>query len=131
MKAITKTTFVPMLAIKSGTMELDFYKKAFNAIALRCWNNDDGSIHVMEMEIDGAMFHFHEDKPKDGVFSPDKCHGVTTKIGLMVTDVDTVMSQALAAGAKEITAAKSYDYGYRQGEIEDPIGHRWLIEMVI
>jgi len=31
----------------------------------------------------------------------------------------------------EISPAKDYEYGYRQGEIKDPFGHHWLIEKEI
>jgi len=125
------TTFVPMLAMKSGIMELDFYKNAFGAIELRRWSNDDGSIHVAEMSIAGAMFHFHEENPANGKYSPQSINGITTTIGLMVTDVDPVMARALAAGARLLSPAQDYDYGYRQGEIMDPLGHRWVIEKAI
>jgi len=50
---------------------------------------------------------------------------------LFVSDVDAVMNRAIKAGAIEISAAKDYEYNYRQGEIEDPFGHRWLIEKKI
>jgi PhnB protein len=128
------TTFAPQLYIKSGTMEVDFYKKAFNAIELRRFSNDDGSIHVAEMSIDGALFHFHEESPGKGAFPPEKYNSVTATIGLMVADpdsVDAVMASALAAGARQLSPATSYDYGYRQGEIADPFGHHWLIEAAI
>ena len=126
-----KTSFVPQLCIKSGTMELDFYKNGMGAVEQRRWSNDDGSIHVCEMKIDGALFHFHEDNTAKGQFSPDKYNGVTTIIGLMVEDVAAVMQRAIAAGALELSAAQDYDYGYRQGEIKDPLGHVWIIEKVI
>jgi PhnB protein len=48
-----------------------------------------------------------------------------------VQDVDAVMSKAIAAGATVISPAQSYDYGYRQGDIKDPFGHCWMIEMRI
>lgn len=48
-----------------------------------------------------------------------------------VPSVDCVMSSAINAGGKEITPAKDYEYGYRQGEIQDPFGHRWLKEKKI
>jgi PhnB protein len=124
-------SFVPMLAISSGTMDISFYEKAFGAVELRRWSNDDGSIHVAELEIAGAMFHLHEENPGKGSFSPAKQNGVTAIIGLMVPDVDAMMGRAVAAGARELSPATSYDYGYRQGEVMDPFGHRWQIEMPV
>jgi PhnB protein len=131
MNNIPKTAFVPQLIIPHGTMDLEFYKHAFGATETIHLTNDDGSIHVSEMYIDGAMFHFHEESYDGSTFSPDKHNGITAIIGLMVADVDTVMTRAIAAGAKEISPAISYDYGYCQGVVMDPFGHRWLIEMVI
>ncbi len=131
MNSISKTAFVPQLAIAHGTMELEFYKKAFGAVETKHIVNDDGSIHVSEMFIDGAMFHFHEESYNNNTFSPSKYNGVTTTIGVMIADVDAVIAQALDAGARLISPAVSYDYGYRQGLIIDPLGHYWLIEMIL
>ncbi|HXB42721.1 MAG TPA: VOC family protein [Puia sp.] len=131
MNAIPKTVFVPMLIIKKGTMDIGFYNKAFGAIELRRWSNEDGSVHVAEFSIDGAMFHLHEEAPESGSCSPETNRAVTTTIGLMVTDVDAIIARALAAGAKLASPAQDYDYGYRQGEVLDPFGHHWLIEKTI
>jgi PhnB protein len=125
------TTFVPKLSIANGTTDIDFYIKGLGAIELRRWSNDDGTIHVAELSIDGAMFHLHEETKDPGVFSPARYNGVTATMGLMVNDVDTLIAKAIAAGAKETSPATDYDYGYRQGEIQDPFGHRWLIECEI
>ena len=70
MKPSSKTAFVPQLIIAHGTMNLDFYKNAFGAIETKHLTNDDGSIHVSEMFIDGAMFHFHEEAYDGKTFSP-------------------------------------------------------------
>jgi PhnB protein len=125
------TTFTPQLVIPSGTLHLDFYIHGLGAVELRRFSGDDGSIHVSEMSIDGALFHFHEEWTDGHGFPPDRHNGVTTIIGLMVNDVDALMARAVAAGARVIHPAKDYEYGYRQGEFEDPFGHRWLIEKVI
>jgi PhnB protein len=77
------------------------------------------------------MFHLHEENPAKGKYSPLTLRGTTSSIGLFVPSVDKVMKKALDAGAKEISPVQSYDYGYRQGEIIDPFGHLWLIEMKI
>ena len=128
---MNKTFFAPQLYINNGIRDISFYAKAFGAVELRRFTNDDGSIHVAELEIDGAIFHLHEVTGNPYAFAPGLHNGTTTKIGLFVADTDAVMKQAIAAGAVELSPAQSYDYGYRQGEIKDPFGHIWLIEMSI
>ena len=127
----TNTFFAPQLYIRSGVTDIDFYTQAFGAVELRRWTNDDGSIHVAELTINGMLFHLHEESFKAGRFDPSKYNGTTAMIGLFVTDVDAMMKRAIAAGAIEISPAQDYDYGYRQGEIKDPFGHHWMIEMKI
>ncbi|HEY4324515.1 MAG TPA: VOC family protein [Mucilaginibacter sp.] len=125
-----KTTFAPMLTIDNGIRDVDFYKNAFGAVELRRFSNDDGTIHVSEMEINGAMFHLHEQN-QNYKASPFTLKGTTAIIGLFVDDVHTVMEQAVKAGATVVSPVQDYDYGYRQGEIADVHGHRWQIQQVI
>ena len=131
MNKTNTTHFAPQLYIKAGVTDISFYEKAFGAIEQMRFSNDDGSIHVAELLIDGAIFHLHEESLKKARFSPQKINGTTVLIGLFVPDVDIVMTKAIAAGATVVSPAQSYDYGYRQGEIKDPFGHIWMIEMKI
>lgn len=126
-----KITFAPQLYIKSGTHDISFYSKAFDAIEERRWANDDGSIHVAEFSIDGAVFHLHEETPGKNFIEPGRNQGTTVTIGLFVNDVDATMKNAIAAGATEFSKAQDYDYGYRQGQVKDPFGHHWLIQKKI
>ena len=126
-----KTFFAPQLFINKGVKDISFYASAFGAIEQLRFSNDDSSIHVVELSIDGAIFHLHEVTAKPSHFSPDKHNGSTTIIGLFVPDVDVVMGNAIKAGAIEINPAEDYEYGYRQGEIRDPFGHHWLIQKKI
>ena len=123
----TTTFFAPQLLINNGVTDISFYEKAFGAKEHFCLRNDDNSVHVAELNIDGAVFHLHE-VTKPWFFIPAKHNGTTAIIGLFVCNVDEVMQRAVKAGAKEISAARDYEYAYRQGEIEDPFGHHWLIE---
>jgi PhnB protein len=131
MNEINKTYFAPQLYIKNGTSDISFYEKAFGATELMKFTNDDGSIHVAELSIDGAIFHLHEETLNATHFNPQRHNGTTVLIGLFVPDVDIVMTRATQAGAIVLSPAQSYDYGYRQGEIKDPFGHIWMIEMKI
>lgn len=125
------TFFVPQLYIPNGVTDISFYEKAFGAVELRRFSNDDGSIHVAELSVNGALFHLHEVTKKEALFSPDKHNGSTVLIGLFVDDVAAVMQRAVAAGATEISPVQDYDYGYRQGDLRDPFGHYWMIEKKI
>ncbi len=129
--ATNKTFFAPQLHIKSGVHNIDFYKNAFGAIELQRWNNDDGSVHVAELSINGALFHLHEEKIEKGFIEPTRNNQVTAIIGIFVPDADAIMNNAIKAGATMINPAKDYEYGYRQGEIKDPFGHYWLIQQKI
>ena len=131
MNQVNNTYFAPQLFIKNGTTDISFYEKAFGAIELMKLTNDDGSIHVAELSIDVAVFHLHEETLNATQFNPRKHNGTTVLIGLFVPDVDTVMDRAIRAGAVVLSPAQSYDYGYRQGQIMDPFGHVWMIEMKI
>jgi PhnB protein len=126
-----ETYFAPQLYIRGEIYDISFYEKAFGAVELRRWTNDDDTIHVAELSIDGAIFHIHEEKLSAGKFNPQDINGTTVLIGLFVLDVDKTMARAIEAGATLLSPAQSYDYGYRQGELKDPFGHIWMIEMKI
>jgi len=131
MSPTTKPVFMPELHVPIGTMNIDFYTKAFSAVVIRRFDNEDGSVHAAELTIDGTMFILHEENSAKGRLTPLACNGVTATIGFMVADVDSIMAAAIAAGAKEVSPAEDYDYGYRQGELIDPFGHKWMIESII
>jgi PhnB protein len=125
----SKTTFVPVLSIRSGVTDIEFYKKAFGAIELWRITNPDDSVHVAAFAIDGAMFRLHEEGNRS--LSPDKTGNTTVTIGLTADDVHAVVEQAVVAGAIVLSPVIDYPYGYRQAEIKDPFGHHWLIEKLL
>ncbi|WP_091874443.1 VOC family protein [Pricia antarctica] len=125
--AIEKTHFAPELHIPNGTFNIDFYNK-FGATEHFCLRNDDGSIHVAELEIDGAIFHLHEIMRWFEALEPVTAKGVTTVVGLFVDDVHKVFKRGISAGATEIRPVTDYEYGYRQGLFKDPFGHYWQIQ---
>lgn len=125
---MTRTFFAPQLYIKHGVRDISFYTDGLGAVELRRWTNEDGSLHVAELSLNGSLFHIHEEKPSGEKIEPTRNGGITTLIGLFVDDVDAMMNKALNAGAKLLNPAQNYDYGYRQGEFKDPFGHHWLIE---
>ena len=98
---------------------------------MRRWSNDDGSVHVAEMSIDGTLFHLHEESSGKNELSPETVKATTIAIGLFVSDPHAVMAKAVAAGGTELDPVRDYDYEYRQGCVADPFGHHWLLEKKI
>ena len=123
--------FAPELYVDDVAAAIEFYKKAFHATEWRRWSNPDGSVHVAEMAIAGAMFHLHEPVTRVNELSPVTLKGTTVVIGVFLDDPDTLMALAVAAGATEVSPMQDYEYGYRQGSITDPFGHHWQIQKKI
>jgi PhnB protein len=121
------TVFAPMLIIQKGITDVSFYTKAFGAEEVRRFSNDDGSIHVAELTINGAIFHLHE-QWETKLVSPQKAGASTVSVNIFVGDVDAIVEQAVAAGAKITSPVQDFDYGYRQSDIVDPFGHCWQIQ---
>jgi PhnB protein len=129
--ADNKPIFAPQLFIPSGVKDISFYLNAFGAKETIKFLNDDGTVHVVELSINGTIFHLHEEGVQKGRLTPNEANGITTLIGLFVEDVELVMNNALKAGATLLNPVQDYDYGYRQGDIMDPFGHQWMIEKKI
>lgn len=81
-REITATSFAPILYLKDVAAAIEFYIKAFDAIELHRWSNDDGSVHVAEMSIQTAVFHLHEEVARDNQLSPLTLGGASVVIGL-------------------------------------------------
>jgi PhnB protein len=115
-----------MIYLKKVAPAIEFYKNAFDAVELRHCSNDDGSVHVAEMSIHGALFRMHEESVRLVKLSPETVKATTIAIGLFVDDPHAVMKKAVAAGGTELDPVTDYDY--RQGCLADPFGHHRLLE---
>jgi PhnB protein len=115
------TAFAPLLKLKVVAPALEFYKNAFGVEEVLLVKNEDGSIHVAELSLQGALFHLHEG-------APETAGATTVELGLFLDDPDVLMDRALAAGARLVQAMKDFEYGYRQGSFVDPFGYHWTLQ---
>ncbi|MGH2492164.1 MAG: VOC family protein [Candidatus Limnocylindria bacterium] len=120
------TSLTPMLTVKNASQGIEFYKKAFGAAELSRLATPTGQI-VAEMSIDGRSFFVVDENPKAFNVSPKSLGGTTVRISLIVDDPDAATKRALAVGATEIFPLADQPYGLRQGRVQDPYGHHWLI----
>ena len=115
-----------MLTVRNAAQAIEFYSSAFGASEVSRVSSPTGQI-VAEMSLDGLTFHVVDENPKGFNLSPKALGGTTVRVNLIVDDPDSVAKHAIAAGATEIFPVEDQPYGMRQGRVEDPYGHHWLI----
>ena len=119
-------SLTPMLSVHAGLAAIDFYRNAFGATETGRVD-DNGKIIITEINFLGTKFFLSDESVQTGNISPKKAKGTTIRLELTVPDPDAVVKQAVSFGAKVIFPVADQDYGYRQGRIEDPFGHQWVI----
>lgn len=123
--------FAPKLFMQDVAAAIQFYITALGAVEKRRWANDDGTVHVAELQLGDALFHLHEETARKQELSPETLGGTPVVLGVFVEDVHTVQGRAINAGAVELSPVQDYDYGYRQGSFSDPFGHHWTVQQKI
>jgi PhnB protein len=119
------TAIQPFLTCRDAPAAVEFYKRAFGATELSRAENPNGI--VAELELEGAPFMVVDEAPQAFNVSPVTLGGTSVRIHLEVDDPDAVAARAVAEGAREIFPIADQPYGWRQGRLEDPFGHHWLI----
>jgi PhnB protein len=123
---MTGTTLTPMLTVRGAARAIEFYARAFGASEVSRVVSPSGQI-VAEMMLDGQRFYVVDENPQAFNKSPVLLGGTTVRLSLIVEDPDAVAKRAVAAGAREVFPIADQPYGLRQGRVEDPFGHHWLI----
>jgi PhnB protein len=117
--------FSAMLHIPGDVREaIAFYERAFNTET--GWSTPPAEDMVAQLLVQGAEFWVH---PADDAIGnpPPQPGGTAVRLMLIVDNPDAVFDQAVAAGAVVRSPMQDHDYGWRDGSLKDPFGHRWEI----
>jgi PhnB protein len=117
----------PQLCCRNAGSALEFYKKVFGATEVMRFEEPDGRIGHAEIVIGKTLIMLGDEYPEYGVVGPESLGGSPVALHLDVEDVDAVVAQAVAAGAKIVFPVADQFYGARSGRIADPFGHVWTI----
>ena len=104
---------------------IDFYGGAFGATT--GWSTPSAEDMVAQLLVHGAEFWVHPAGETVGNPSPSQLGGTAVRLILIVDNPDAVFAQAVAAGAVVRSPIEDHDYGWRDGSVLDPSGHRWEI----
>jgi PhnB protein len=118
------TSIQPELWVESPREALAFYEAAFGATVLHHVGHGDDI--VAQLRVGEAAFWIAPPSAEMRRLSPRSIDGTTSRTLLVVEDPETVVRQAVAAGAAE-SSPVSDQHGWRLGRIIDPFGHEWEI----
>ena len=101
-----------------------FYERAFGATT--GWSTPAGEDMVAQLLVNGAEFWVHPAGEEIGNVTPQSV-GTAVRLMLIVDDPDALFDRAVAAGAVVRSPMQDREYGWRDGSVVDPLGHRWEI----
>jgi uncharacterized glyoxalase superfamily protein PhnB len=126
---------VPFLGYEDCGAAADWLVRAFGFEEVERFEEEGEVTHVTLRFGDGLVFVGHP----DGYVNPLHLHEQSAAVARMygvpwivdgvsiaVDDLDACTEQARAAGARILTEPESTPHG-RQCRIEDPEGHRWML----
>ena len=121
----------PHLIVEGGRAAIDFYKLAFNAVAIHVDPAPDSEkIMHATLLIEGFPVQVSDDFPEfmGGVRrSPQALGGTPITLHLQVPDADALWARAVEAGATPTLPLKVQFWGMKYGKLRDPFGHEWSI----
>jgi PhnB protein len=120
-------SITPYLIFNGASEAIDFYKKVFGATEIMRMPGPDGRIGHAEMKFGSSVVMLADESPQMSHYSPEHYGGSPIGLLFYVEDVDKVVEQALAAGAKLDRPVADQFYGDRSGGVVDPYGYRWYI----
>ena len=120
-------TVTPHLVCAGAADAIEFYKKAFNANEMARMPGPQGKLIHACLRIGDSPVMLVDEFPEWGALGPKSRGGSSVTIHLQVQDVDAVLAQAVAAGAKITMPVADMFWGDRYGKVEDPFGHSWSV----
>jgi PhnB protein len=118
---------IPYLHVQGAAKAIEFYKSVFGAVETVRMPGPDGSVAHAELKIGDSIVMLSDEQPQRGALGFRSVGGSPVTMHVYVTDVDTVVQKAVAAGAKLDHPVKNQFYGDRTGPITDPFGHKWYV----
>ncbi|MCC5022929.1 MAG: VOC family protein [Candidatus Synoicihabitans palmerolidicus] len=118
---------IPMLVCRDAAAELEFCQGGLDAQELSRRTDEHGNVVHATLQIGSELLMLHDESSHLASRAPAMDGSSSVVIYLYGPDVDAVMTQAIAAGARVILPAADQFWGDRVGRIMDLAGHVWNI----
>ena len=117
----------PYLSVDGAAAAIDFYTKVLGATERMRMPAPNNRVGHAELEIGDSLIMLADEYPEMGIRGPKAIGGSPVTISVYVEDVDAVFERALKEGATSVRPVENQFYGDRNGQFEDPFGHRWSV----
>ena len=117
----------PYLIVDGAGAAIDFYGKVLGATERMRMPAPDGRVGHAELQLGDSLIMLADEHPEMGIRGPKAVGGTPVTISVYVEDVDSVFERALNAGATSVRELENQFYGDRNGQFQDPFGHRWSV----
>jgi uncharacterized glyoxalase superfamily protein PhnB len=126
--AVVAATLSPYLAVADARAAIACYEQAFGArVRGSLIVADDGRVGHAEVAIGPSVVMLADPWDLPGVGDPRQLGGTSVQLNLPVDDVDATIERAVAHGGTVVRPAADHPYGERMGVVDDPFGHRWML----
>ena len=120
-------SLTPHLICAGAADAIKFYTEAFGAIEQFRLPGPEGKLMHACVKIGDSMLMLVDEMAGCTMLGPRSLKGSPVAIHLYVPNVDAVVAQAVAAGARVTMPAADMFWGDRFAQLEDPFGHRWSV----
>jgi PhnB protein len=123
-------SLVPHLIVSGAERAIDFYVQVFGARE-RDRYVDAGRVVHAALVFAGTTFTLSEEHREWHNLAPSSIGGSAVVLRLTVDDPDATAARAVERGAKIVFPVADQYYGRREGRIQDPFGHLWIVSRLI
>ncbi|MFK7984935.1 MAG: VOC family protein [Sandaracinaceae bacterium] len=123
----TPQMLVPRLVVPDAAAALDWYARALGASERERHTAPSGLVVEALISVRGAAVSVVDEKPEWGNVAPSSLGGSAVLLRLHVDDADAAGAQMVENGATIVVPIADRFYGFREGRLQDPFGHLWIL----
>lgn len=131
MRVMNRPTLTPRLVVSSAAEAITFYETVLGARELERYTLPSGRVVHAALALGGAVLALVDAAPAWNNVDPRSLGGSPVILTLEVDDPDAIAAAAVRRGARVIFPVADQSYGHREGRIEDPFGHLWILTKLV
>src|SRR5262249_27745295 len=116
----------PMLAVSDVRRAVDFYTRAFGFSVRGVMDSPEGAIHG-ELRLRDTTLMLSPESSQQNNLSANSIGNTTATLYILVDNVDSPFTIAVAAGAKLLMPFMDMFWGDRCATVSDLDGNKWMI----